>query len=92
MKKYNIVIPKNYQGRDGSEKTQWNTVGTLVEFPATETKPKGFVMELSMFPNTTFKVFEQKEREDKRNTETQVSPEVDATDGIDSINPEDIPF
>lgn len=64
MKKYNISVPKKYT-KNGEEKTSWSTVGTLVHFPANGEKQEGFIMELNMFPNTTFKVFEQKPRENK---------------------------
>lgn len=59
MKRFNIVIPKKYT-KNGQENTQWNIVGTLVKFEATPERPEGYILELSMFPNTTFKVFEQK--------------------------------
>lgn len=64
MKRYNISVPKKYT-RNGEEKTSWSTVGTLTHFPAGNGKTEGFIMELGMFPNTTFKVFEQKARENK---------------------------
>lgn len=63
MKRYNITVPKSYT-KNGEEKTQWNSVGTLVKFEATEDKPEGFILELNMFPETKFGVFEQKPRED----------------------------
>lgn len=66
MKRYNISVPRKYE-KNGEDKTAWSTVGTLVHFPATDEKPDGFILELGMFPATTFKVFEQKEREEKRN-------------------------
>jgi hypothetical protein len=64
MKRYDIVIPKKYE-KNGEEKTAWKNVGTLVRFDATNDKPEGFVLELNMFPDTTFKVFEQKPREER---------------------------
>lgn len=104
MKRFNIVVPKKYT-KDGEEKTQWNTIGTLVHFPASASKDEGFIMELSMFPNTTFKVFEQKAREDSPRTQTRTAPPATRTapesDPADpdlieypeeDINPEDIPF
>jgi len=56
--RYNVTVPKKYT-QNGEEKTQWNTVGTLVKFDATGDKPEGYKLELSMYPDTTFKVFEQ---------------------------------
>ena len=62
MQRYDITVPKKYT-KDGEEKTAWNRVGTLVEFPATADKEKGFILELSMYPETKFGVFESKPRE-----------------------------
>jgi hypothetical protein len=65
MKRYNVSVPKSYE-KDGEKKTQWNNVGKLVSFEATETKPAGFILELSMFPDTKFGVFEERPREDRQ--------------------------
>lgn len=65
MKRYNIVTARTYE-KDGETKKAWRTVGELVEWPATEDKPKSFSIELHMFPGTRFSVFEPREREDKR--------------------------
>ncbi len=62
MKKYNISVPKKYT-KDGEEKTSWKTVGTLIKFEATETKPEGFAIELPIFGDVKFFVFEEKQRE-----------------------------
>lgn len=62
MKRFNVSVPKKYL-KDGEEKTAWNTVGKLVKFEATADKPEGFVLELSMFPDVKFGVFEEKPRE-----------------------------
>ena len=64
MKRYNIVVPRKYEVK-GEEKTAWSTVGTLVHFPAQGDKEDGFIVELGMFPTTTFKVFPQKEKDPK---------------------------
>lgn len=61
MKKFNITVPKKYT-KNGEEKTAWNNVGTLVHFPANGEKSEGYILELNMFPETPFKVFEQRER------------------------------
>lgn len=85
-KRYNIVTPKKYE-KDGEEKTAWKNVGTLVRFPATDEKSEGYILELNMFPDTTFKVFEEKPKEDapRRAPVEEAAP-------IDGINPDDIPF
>lgn len=71
MRRYDIVVPKKYE-RNGEEKTSWARVGTLVHFPATEEKPAGFILELSMFPTTPFKVFEQKPKDNAPKTTAPV--------------------
>ncbi len=87
MKRFNISVPKKYT-KDGEEKTAWNRVGTLVKFEATSDKPEGYILELGIFPDTKFGVFEDKPREEqpapKENT-----PTVDVSG---EVNPEDIPF
>ena len=37
MKRYNISVPKKYE-KNGEEKTQWNSVGSLTHFDATADK------------------------------------------------------
>ena len=59
MRRYNVSVPRKYT-KEGQEKTAWKNVGTLVEFEATPDKPKGFILELNMFPETKFGVFEDK--------------------------------
>lgn len=63
MKRFNINTKKNYT-KDGEEKTAWNRVGTLVFFPKTENKEAGFKLELHMFPDTQFFLFEEKPKEE----------------------------
>lgn len=106
MRRFNVVVPKKYFV-NGEERTQWNNVGSLVHFPANGQKDEGYVLELAMFPNTTFKVFAQKEKEDNgggrspaprkpnpANNGMAVDP--DAVDNVEypeeEINLEDIPF
>lgn len=67
--RYNISVPRKYE-KNGEEKTAWSNVGTLVHFPATAEKSEGFIIELGMFPQTTFKIFPQ---EDKRKQENNDS-------------------
>lgn len=93
MKRYNISVPKKYI-KDGEEKTAWNRVGTLVKFEATNEKPEGYILELNMYPETKFGVFEDK----PRNTESQESgykePVVQTEDRTtgDGMNVDDVPF
>lgn len=65
MKIYNISVPKKYT-KNGEEKTMWNTVGKLIEWPETTSKEKGYTLELSMFPDTKFGVFPQEAKEEKK--------------------------
>jgi hypothetical protein len=53
----NICTKKIYQ-KDGKEKAKWYVVGTL----KTMDDGKQFI-ELNLFPNTPFYVFEQKDRD-----------------------------
>jgi hypothetical protein len=55
--------------KDGAEKAQWNIVGTITEFPATEDRPKSFRLDLGMFPDTKFYVFDQKKKEETTDTD-----------------------
>ena len=82
-KRFDIVVPHKYT-KDGEEKTAWKNVGTLVKFEATSEKPESFILEMNMYPNTSFKVFEQKTRES--------SPSVVPNYPAEGIDPEDIPF
>ena len=59
IKRYNICTSRTYNS-NGEEKKSWTTIGSLIQFPATNDKPEGFKIELAMFPTTTFNVFAQK--------------------------------
>lgn len=59
MKWDNICTKKTYTKKDGTEQTSWATVGTL----KTMDDGKRFI-ELYMFPNTAFYVFEPRKKED----------------------------
>lgn len=61
-KRFDVVVPHKYT-KDGEEKTAWKNVGTLVKFDATGDKAESFILEMNMFPETAFKVFEQKPRD-----------------------------
>ena len=69
MKRYNIAVPRKYM-KGTEEKTAWGNVGKLVHFEATGDKPEGFIIELSMFPETKFMVFEEKPREQAEQQDT----------------------
>ena len=84
MKRFDIVVPNKYT-KNGEEKTVWKNVGTLVKFDATNEKPESYILELNMFPNTSFKVFEQKPKEDKSES---ALPEYKDSE----IKPEDLPW
>lgn len=98
MKRFNIVVPKKYT-HNGEEKTQWNTVGTLVRFEEKvgndgQTMPESFLIEMSLFPHIKFKVFEQKPREEQKQ-QPKSKGELASDDleyPTEHINPEDIPF
>ena len=64
MVRYNISVPREYD-KNGEKKTAWSNVGKLVRFEANGEKPEGFVIELFMFPNTKFMVFEEKPRDEQ---------------------------
>jgi hypothetical protein len=73
----NICTKKTYT-KDGAEKVSWLNVGKLAEY-----KGKKFI-ELNMFPNQTFYVFDEKE-EQKTTTKNIASPTEELSGG-------DIPF
>ena len=58
MKYYNVCTKKTYQ-KDGEEKTVWLNAGTL-----RETDDGKRFLELNMFPDTSFYIFEPKKKED----------------------------
>lgn len=62
MQRYNVTVPKKYT-QNGEEKTSWKNVGTLVKFEAKDGKPESYILELNMFPETKFGVFEDTPRE-----------------------------
>lgn len=84
MQRFNITCPKKYT-KNGEEKTSWNRVGSLVRFEATNDKPEGYILELNMFPDTKFAVFEDKPRD-------EVKEEVPTIQQDGSVSDNDIPF
>jgi hypothetical protein len=72
MRKFNISVPRTYT-KNGQEKKTWKTVGTLVHFPATQEKEEGYILELHMYPDTYFGVFEDKPKQDQYDQRTNES-------------------
>lgn len=62
VKRYNIVTSRSYES-NGETKKAWMNVGRLTFFPANGDKAEGYKIELNMFPNTQFSVFEERPRE-----------------------------
>jgi len=85
MQRYNITVPKKYT-KNGEEKTSWNRVGTLVKFEAKGEKPEGYILELNMFPDTKFAIFEDVPKEGK----TQAFPTIQQDDG--GVSDDELPF
>lgn len=82
MERFNISVPKKYT-TNGEEKTAWSNVGKLVKFPPKDGKGESYILELAMFPDTKFGVFE-----DKPKSDSAVLPSYSA----ENIDPQDIPF
>lgn len=87
MKRFNIVTRRTYKKKNGEEKTQWNIIGSLVQFPASSDREEGYALEMNMFPDTKFYVFEQKPREDRNR-----SAQNDSGDAEISGDDRDLPF
>ena len=96
MNKYNISRPRKYE-KDGVEKTYWDKVGEMLEFP----KEDGTVSRIIKIPAIGLEanVFPAEEREravtkeDLPFNETaQQSPEATIEYPAEEINPNDIPF
>jgi hypothetical protein len=68
MKRYNIVTAKVYE-KDGEQKKAWKNVGQLFLWEARGDKPESFQIELNMFPNEKFYVFEERPREARNDDE-----------------------
>lgn len=81
MKRYDICIPKTYQ-KDGEEKTQWNRVGKFIRFEK-EGGKESHILELHMFPETKFMLFEEKPRDNnEQSRESNVQSNQDESNGI----------
>lgn len=93
MKISNITVKKTYQ-KDGVDRNVWLNVGSLIKFDATPDKPEQMIIELNMFPNQKFHVFENEKRV-IANTVLPSSVNPNASGPIEiikDINPDDIPF
>lgn len=82
IKRFNVVTKKTYK-KDGVDKTAWNNVGSLVAFD------DGYALELSMFPETKFYVFDAEKKDSVTKTEQKKLAEHDAESNYGSDN---IPF
>ena len=92
IKRFNISVPKKYI-KDGEEKTAWSNVGKLVKFDATDEKPEGYILELAMFPTTTFKVFEDKPKESQQAPQDNGNQETGYKEPeVEGENYSDVPF
>lgn len=65
IRRFNICIKKVFIDKDGNEKKQWLRVGNLTQFPANGDKKEGYKLDLYMFYNTQFTIFEDKPIENK---------------------------
>lgn len=86
IKRLNIMTKKTFI-YNGAEKVSWNNVGNLIAFD------NGYSIELSMYPETKFYVFEQKDKAvtPEKIEKTKISgTDIDYPTG--DINPELIPF
>ncbi len=83
IKKWNICTRKEY-GKEGQEKkAYWPNVGSLTFFPAYQDRKEGYKLELNMFPDVQFYVFEQVDREKPKSVKEEPEGE---------ISPDDIPY
>jgi hypothetical protein len=73
VKRYNICVKKVYT-KDGVEKSFWPSVGQLTFFPAYEDKKAGYKLEIPIFGNTQFHVFEIEDKPKPAPVEAEVNP------------------
>jgi len=69
MKKFTITTQTSYT-KNGEEKKTYPQVGKMTYFPKTEDKKEGYILELNMFPNTKFYVFEDTPKDVVKDDET----------------------
>ena len=80
MKFYDVVTKKEIKTKSGEVKNVWNNVGRIVEFD-----DGGLALELSMFPETKFSVFQKKAKEVKQKDE-QPTVQIDETIKEDDLD------
>lgn len=76
-KRYDITTSSTYT-KDGVEKTKWNQIGKLIEYE-NDGETRRFI-ELFMFPNTRFSVFEEKARNEGKKAQDDTMVAVDVSD------------
>ncbi|MES2216666.1 MAG: hypothetical protein V4481_05235 [Patescibacteria group bacterium] len=86
IKKYNVCTRKTYK-KGEEEKVFWPNVGTLTYFPAYGERKGGFKLELNMFPDVAFHVFEAVERGVRKDVEEKTI-QMDE----EEVDPADVPF
>lgn len=77
----NIATKKTYKTKEGVEKTIWLNVGTLKEFNGKQ------YIELNMFPNVDFYVFEKTD-----SSKTEPTQKVDYQAMVNEVVPDDSVF
>ena len=82
IKRFNVTAKRTYKNAQGEEKAAWNNVGSLVQFDN-----GGFALELGMFPDTKFFVFDN-DKKDK----PEVSGPANTMTSDGNIDVNNIPF
>lgn len=89
IKRYNVTkAGKKYKDRNGVEKTNWHTIGTITEFH----KDDGSISRLLEIPAIGLEanIFEIKPKEDTRTNTVSDGTPIEYPE--EEINPDDIPF
>lgn len=71
IKRFNICTKKSYK-KNEEEKVFWPNVGSLIYFEAQGDRKGGYKLELSMFPNVEFFVFEQVDKNAQPRAEKEI--------------------
>jgi hypothetical protein len=90
IKRFDVVVPRKYEDKNGDEKTQWNRVGSLTMFEANGDKEMGFKLELPIFGHDKFKVFAVKPKT-APNSQESAKDEIDTTLDADKASGADLP-
>lgn len=91
MRIYNITVPKKYE-QNGEIKTAWRSVGELKRWEANGDKPEGFSLELNMFPDTKFMVFEKQLQPTQQTPLPQSAINEVKNEKVEEVKVDDIPF